>query len=209
MPDRDAEVINLADYIKRTDYSEPARDTAEHTAAGSKHELPQEDTTTFEGASKPTADSGYMSMEKLYPLGTEKSPELKAAVRLLQEAEAFVDEALQACRDEDFLAAAIAMQELKALLPELFCCRVIGDGFGATIVALFHSIKNHGDHAFEDGQFVTIRFLVRKLASEPFLSFEEAQKLIDELEDVGFAVESPEIGILADIVNDDVVGSGT
>ena len=111
------------------------------------------------------------------------------------------NDALEHQRGGDLLASEISMQQVKALLPELFCCRTIGDGFGASISALFHGIENHGSQGYDENQLISIRFMVQKLAEEPFLSFKDAEAIIDDLENIGFVIDLLEFEILAEALN--------
>jgi len=93
------------------------------------------------------------------------------------------------------------MLRLQVLLPELFCCREIGDGFGAIVNALKYSFANASGNLFTRGQLETIVRVLSTLSNEPFLRFETAVDLISDLEDSGLDVDPP---VIAELLANDV-----
>ena len=104
-------------------------------------------------------------------------------------------------KDGDRVASELAMQHLKALMPELFCHRGIGDGFASLVSCIFYSIQNHGGLEFDRNQVVAIEFAIKRLASDPFAPFDKMQELIDGLEQAGFTVEPPGFEDLSEILD--------
>jgi len=81
------------------------------------------------------------------------------------------------------------MQRLQSLLPELFYCRDLGDGFGAIINALKFSFENAHGTPFSEGQISLIGQAVERIRQEPFLHFEQAAELVGKLEDADLTVD--------------------
>jgi len=90
--------------------------------------------------SSPTG--GEMAIEKLYPFQDQLSPQFATAITLLNTAENNAQEALESFRNGDIIGSDNAIMQLHALLPELFCCRDIGEGFGALINAIYYALAN-------------------------------------------------------------------
>ncbi len=91
---------------------------------------------------------------------------------------------------------------MQAVLPELFCCRSIGDGFAAIINAVFHGLKNSKSDAVSEKQIQQIRLVLQRIRIEPFIDFQRATEQILKLEDVGFTVEPEEFPALADLLDE-------
>src|SRR6266545_3305183 len=77
-----------------------------------------------------------ISTTELYSEFENVSPELNSAVRLLSVSLEHLDRALRAERESDLIEADDATQRMQALLPELFCFRSLGDGFGIVVSGL-------------------------------------------------------------------------
>src|ERR1035441_9568793 len=79
-----------------------------------------------------------LTQSELYPVRHAFRPEHLTALRLLTVAVGRSKRALEAIVVSDMLAADTEIQKVQVLLPELFCCRTLGDGF-TTIVNAFMS----------------------------------------------------------------------
>ena len=128
---------------------------------------------------------------------------LTTAFQLLDEAASHTVEALAAKETGDELAADTALFKVQALMPELFCYRVLGDSFGATINALHHALKNGLANPLTIPQIKAIEKALKKLRAEPFLSFDEATDMVEELEEVGLNTSPAAFKYLADWLLDD------
>lgn len=146
-------------------------------------------------------EARYVPPKKLYPLGETITPNVQVVLRLLEEAGINTTDGLNAVDEDDQVSAEIAMQHLKALMPELFCNRNVGDAFGSIISSVFHAIQNHGSVEFDRPKIEAIRFALRKLIDDPFLPYDDAMKLIDGLEKAGFTVEPSKFGVLAEVLD--------
>jgi hypothetical protein len=93
------------------------------------------------------------------------------------------------------------MQRLQALLPELFYCRDLGDGFGAIVNALKFSFENAHGTPLSEGQVRLIGQVIERIRQEPFMRFETAADLVGKLEDVGLIVDPPAFAVLGELLN--------
>lgn len=139
-----------------------------------------------------------ISIEELYPASEAIKPELNVALRLLSVSSTCIQEAIELLHIGDSVASDDAIQRLQAILPELFCCRIISDSFGAMINATYHALKNQEGLPLTKHQIQAIGRAVSRIRSEPFMRFEAAVEEIMALEEVGFIVEPPEFEYLAD-----------
>ena len=113
----------------------------------------------------------------------------KRAIALLDNALLRVDSAAECLRIGAFIAADDEMQQIQSALPELFCCRSLGDGFGAIINAVQIGFNERRGVALEHLQVEAVAKALRRLRRSPFLSIDEAVRLLIMLEDSGLAVE--------------------
>jgi len=149
---------------------------------------------------RPTARR--ITTEELYSRFENVSPELNSAVRLLSLSLEYIDQSLLAHRDNDSIEADDATQRMQGLLPELFCCRSLGDGFGIVVNGLMCAFQNLAGIPLRRDQAEKVRQTLIKLRSEPFLRAEDAVQSIDVLEEVGLVLEPAEFNYLADILDE-------
>ncbi len=144
--------------------------------------------------------SKKISTEELYPLRSEFKPELTIAFKLLDKGSKLITEAINTLKQDDIFASDDAIQRFQALLPELFCCRNLGDGFGAIINAIYHSLNNPRSEHYDNNILTVLKKVVNRLYSEPFIDFEEAVEEIMHLENAGLEVEPAYFKHVADLL---------
>lgn len=149
----------------------------------------------------PKSDSA-VSTRDLYPLRAELNPQLSTALQLLDEGIEHLNSAVAMFAEDDVLSSDDALQRFQALLPELFCCRDLGDGFGAIVSAIYHVLKNLEGNPLNPNQLQAIRNIVRRLSTEPFIGFDEATDEIMSLDDAGLRVEPSHFRFLADLLSE-------
>ena len=141
--------------------------------------------------------------EALYPLSANLSPLISAAFRLLEEAIDKTTEAYDSLKDNELIASDDAMMHVMVILPELFCCKDISEGFGAIVNAIFYGMKNQEQkEALTLDQINMVRFCLTRLQTEPFIEFADAVDIIMGLEDVGLTVEPPHVEHFLDAIDD-------
>jgi hypothetical protein len=129
------------------------------------------------------------------------SSDLRNAIRLLSVATERLDEALAATRRRETIAADDALQHFQAMLPELFCLRGLGDGYGMVINALMSAFESTEGTPLSEPQLLAVTRLVKKIHSEPFLNINAAAEAVGALESVGLVAEPRELDILADLLD--------
>lgn len=133
--------------------------------------------------------SDVASLEDVYPAPEAVSVALRSAIILLR---AILDSTATALRLEsagEIVAADDAMHHVQAALPELLCCRTLGDGFGAIVSAVQASFQNLRGRPMTRAQVVAVSNAIRCLYRAPGLSFEDAMEQVEELERSGLVVD--------------------
>jgi len=127
--------------------------------------------------------------------------ELSRAIPLLAEAMTRLDDALKSSREGERFLADDHIQRFAAILPELFCCRALVDGFGACVTAMFHALQNTRGAPLAERQVIAIHEVVRAIRNEPFISMDAAAHHIDGLEEAELVPTPIEFEYLADVLD--------
>jgi hypothetical protein len=130
---------------------------------------------------------------RLYSSEEKRGVELGNSIRLLTEALRLAKEALELYQEENIFGSEDAMQKIHLLLPELFCCRELGDGFGLIVMGLYHAHDSLDGEPFNEKQIFEVKHLLRVLLDEPYLSTELALDRVLNLELVGLKVSPKRI----------------
>jgi hypothetical protein len=149
----------------------------------------------------PQFEAEPIGIDSLYPEPGIVRPILGHALRGLAAAKEAVQESLEYLKRGELISSDESMQRLQALLPELFYCRDLGDGFGAIINALKFSFENAHGAPFSEAQIRLIGQMVERIRQEPFMHFEQAAELIGRLEDVGLTVDPPAFAVLGELLD--------
>jgi len=148
------------------------------------------------------ASGEHIPIEDLYPLREEFNPALSSAIKLLAESLVYINEALEMLIQDDLISSDDATQRFQALLPELFCCRDIGDGFGSIINSIYHALKNMAGNPLSENQLRAIMEIIKRISTEPFIEYGEAVEEIIMLETLGFDVDPPHLEPFSDLINE-------
>ena len=124
----------------------------------------------------------------LYRDRAHSNPRLARAVDLLEEGRRAVIRSLEAVSEGHEIAADDAMQELQALLPELFLCRDLGDGYAAIVAGLHFAFENRRGQALEEHQIRAVQRVLTELHMAPFMSMTSGYLLLARLEENGLIV---------------------
>lgn len=142
-----------------------------------------------EGARLPERNQEVRSLRltqnELYPAQQAFRTEHVTALRLLGEGIEQSRRAIDAIASRDVLVADLEMQKLQTLLPELFCCRALGDGFGTLVNSLMSAFEALAGDTPNIDQMRMMSRILRLLSDKPFLSTSEADEQLDTLESVG------------------------
>jgi len=130
---------------------------------------------------------------------------LRRALDLFGESIKLIESAL-ALGDTDPIACDDQMQVFYSLLPELFCCRSLGDGFGSIVNAVQQAAVNQHGVPMNGKQMEILQSVLRSLRQGPFILHRDAVEMIMRLEDAGLIVDPPALSEIADIPQDDEPG---
>ena len=144
---------------------------------------------------------GYIRTEDLYPVREKYNPALTTAYLLLDEGIDHVNESIKMLLDDNLLSSDDAIQRLQALLPELFCCRGLGDGFGTVIISIFHALKNMNGVPLNIDQLRAMLNILKRVHTELFIEYDEAIDEIMILETTGFELSPSHFKFAADLLN--------
>lgn len=102
---------------------------------------------------------------------------------------------------DDEISSDNDVQHFLALLPELFCCRSIGDGFAAITTAIYNSIINQCEiGVLSENQISKILLLIKRLQTEPFLELEESIDLILLLDEADLNIKPQHLNKISEIL---------
>jgi hypothetical protein len=130
------------------------------------------------------------------------SPYLRNALRLVSMALGNVDSALELLGDGDKIGGDDAMHHYQVLLPELFACRSIGDGFGLLVSSLQNAVARLRGQPMEERQIRAVRSVLVAVRSEPFMTFDAALAHVSRLEQVNLSVDPPNFEYLAELLSE-------
>lgn len=150
--------------------------------------------------SKSETPINRLSTEDLYPSVDDRPSSLNASLSLLHETETFLHSALSSTREDDLIGADDAMTKFQVTLPELFCCREVGDGFALAVSSLFHAVGNATEIPFSEGKILALIFVVRFLRKNIFCSIETAVDVSDKLLSAGFDTNPPAMTEIAELL---------
>jgi len=128
-----------------------------------------------------------LSQAELYPVRHAFSVEHVTALRLLGLAIGRTQRALSAMNDGDEIAADSETQKVQMLLPELFCCRSLGDGFGTVVNGLLSAFESLQGNPPSGAQLRTLSRVFSLLKDKPFLNCDEADEQLEHLEAAQFS----------------------
>lgn len=128
-----------------------------------------------------------LTQAELYPVRQAFRREHITALRLLTLAIGRTKHALNAAAADNVVGADTQIQKLQVLLPELFCCRRLGDGFGTIINSLMSAFEALSGNTPDVRQIRAMTAVLQVLKEKPFLSADEADDQVDILESVGLS----------------------
>jgi hypothetical protein len=140
------------------------------------------------------------TIDDLYPIEEERAPSLRAALPLLAEAYELIFSARENYRYNDFIGSDDHISRLISMLPELFCCRDIGEGFAAIVSGTFYSLANLKGSPLNGEQLKSVLSAISVLQDEPFLSFDKSLDILDRMEEAGFDIEPSAFAVMSDIL---------
>jgi hypothetical protein len=166
------------------------RSSASPATDSTSNQQPQSRVVTAAGGNDSSSSpKPPLTLNDLYPDLDGGQSILASALSLLGEAETKLTEAAGWADVDEQISADDAVQRFQALLPELFCCRSLGDSFATVIHALFQGLKNLNGAPVNKDQIAQLLNSVRILRRRPFLEYGEALSAVARLEAAGLRVD--------------------
>lgn len=134
---------------------------------------------------------GRVATNKLYPFPTVEPSRLNLALDRLDHALEALDGAVTALEAKNPIDADNAMLAFAGILPDLFLCSSIGEGFAASVVGLNYALANKHPDPFSLSEVQELRYVVRVLKERPVITHDEAVDVLMKLEDSGLVVDPP------------------
>ena len=192
-----AKVVAFEDYKVST--SQDQRTTAADNVGPTENDI-KRDTAVVQ------PKTSQASTEDLYPLSSQMRPELARAWSLLDEGLGYIGNAIKSLQEhDDVMASDDAIMKFQALLPELFFCRTIGEGFTTIITSVNHAIVNFDGAPLTIPQLKSLNAIIRRLKTEIYINDDEANDEVIKLQEIGFRVDPKYISSLADILTDESI----
>lgn len=133
-----------------------------------------------------------ISTEQLYYNRQAVSQELSLALHLLGKCSSHARVALaemDRAAGRYTLDADVQIQQIQAVLPDLYACRELGDGFAGIVIGLQFAFDNLQGNPLTREQVHALASLLEKLHDEPFISHSRAMDYLIKFEEAGFNSE--------------------
>ena len=117
------------------------------------------------------------------------------ALDLLAQASKFLEDAR---RESNPMNSDRFVQRLQILLPSLFACRAVGDGYGVIVNALQFAFDNLHGKVMTGEQITVMWRVLKELRSRPAMSLEDGIKRVTELEESNLDVDPQNLGEILD-----------
>jgi len=140
-----------------------------------------------------TALARVIEIDRLYEAVPGTTSQLVRALELLKQA---CDNLAAAQQSVDPIEMDRSVQRAQVLLPKLFACRSIGDGFGVIINALHFAFANLRGTPLTPDQLNIVWRVLKELRARPVMSLEQGIQRVEELEARGLDVDPRDIGDL-------------
>jgi hypothetical protein len=142
-----------------------------------------------------------LSPQQLYPEHFDDSRLLKA-LNLIERARVDLQNALSLDSSNDFFSFDQEIMRVRALLVKAFRYREIGEGYAALINAIIWALANRKPSSPSKRQINVISTSLDRLAKGPYMHFDTAMQVMDELEDADLSIEPPTLDILTAELDD-------
>jgi hypothetical protein len=142
-----------------------------------------------------------LSPRDLYPEFLDDSRLLKA-LGLIERIRLILQGALSLDPSDDFFSFDQEVMKARALLEKVFRYREIGEGFAALINANIWALANRSPGSPSKRQINTILASLDRLANGPYMHFDTAMQVMDDLEGADLDIEPPSLDILISELDD-------
>lgn len=142
------------------------------------------------------------SIDELYYSPEYTSRELQTVLRLLARCIQLVGVSIDELRAGHKLGAHESTLELQSLLPELFACRGLGDGYGAIVNCVQLALINRRGVPLDEDQLLALKEILNAARNAPFIRFDKARRHIREFERHDFIVEPVSLQFLSNFFDE-------
>jgi hypothetical protein len=142
-----------------------------------------------------------LSLQQLYPELSEDSRMLRA-LNLIERARKTLQGALIFDPSTSFFVFDQEIMRSRALLVKAFEYRDIGEGYAALINALIWALGNRKPNSPSRRQTSVMSAALDRLTNGPYMQFDTAMQVMDELEDADLDIEPPTLDILTAELDD-------
>lgn len=132
-------------------------------------------------------------IDRLYEAVPGTSSRIVDALELLKQAS---DNLAAAQRCDNAMEADRFVQRVQLVLPKLFACRSIGDGFGVIINSIHFAFTNLRGTPLTHSQLNVVWRALRELRARPAMPAEQGIQFAGELEAQGLEVDPPDLADL-------------
>jgi len=142
-----------------------------------------------------------LSLQQLYPDLPEGSRMLKG-LGLIERARVTLQNALAFDPLSSFFVFDQEIMRSRALLVKAFEYRDIGEGYAALVNALIWALANRKPNSPSRRQINVISAAVDRLTNGPYMHFDTAMQIMDDLEDADLDIEPPILDVLTEELDD-------
>jgi hypothetical protein len=150
---------------------------------------------------EPVSSGQRLETEDIYPDPGARPAFLNSALKLLHEATTLLDKAIADYRAEDRISADDCICQFQALLPELFACFEIGEGFALIVSSMFHALQNAGGLPLNERQMIALAYLVRFARTDTYCSIDTAIDALEKLTEADLNINPPMLDLIAERID--------
>jgi hypothetical protein len=150
--------------------------------------------------SAPSSDK-VLNLQQLYPESSEDSRMLKG-LNLIERARLNLRTSLDIDPVTSFFVFDQEIMKTRALLVKAFQFREIGEGYAALVNAVIWALGNREKASPSRRQINVISNSLDRLINGPYMHFDTAMQIMDELEDADLNIEPASLDLLTAELND-------
>jgi hypothetical protein len=140
-----------------------------------------------------TALAPVIDIGRLWEAPPGTTSQMVRALELLKQA---IDFLAEARKSDNPMDSDRFVQRAQLMLPKLFTCRSIGDGFGVIVNSLHFAFVNSQGTPLTADQLNVVWRVLRELRTRPVMSLEQGIQYAEDIENSGLVVDPPELGSL-------------
>jgi hypothetical protein len=138
--------------------------------------------------------NAWLGPQQLY--GDIDDSLLSHVSQLLQQARSALRQAAQLDPSSEFAQFDQQIMIARTFIGRALNCRDIGQGFTSVVNAMNWALANRGEAALTKKQLAALLGALDRVSWSPYLHFDTAMAVLDELETVGLNIESPTLEMI-------------